>query len=513
MKRHLLFGVLFFAIIACPALAQTDIELSTDTLYFPDYYFGGGWCYPLGFSETLFVKNIGTTSVELGFSVSCDYWHIDTIGAYGDTIRFWGRFDHSHPPSFFSIDASPEYSIWTSPRFCGEGYYDPCGISLAPGDSLFFYLLFQPPFCPTEFCDTIRVSVHGRSGLTTDTEQLIWECCSWGCYFGDPPDTLTIDSVDATAGSERVFLRADRAAWMDCGDYHNVYRDTLPLFFMFHLDTTHDNHNKIGITDTRYFNDDFSDTLWPHYWESSKGVEDTLVNLFYVFTSVDTGSSASDGFTETCFPSQCVCEFDQPLYTHSVYGSRNWISIPNVDSRYRYASDLDSLGITQVKEWNVQYQVPVLVGASLPGFGWVLDGPLKIGHVYSVFGTHGVTPPIFSTNTPGWIPQCDSVFSLCYNPILGGRNIIMLPFRASIIENIHDRAMLETSIEDVGAVFAARLLRIDRWNGSAFIWEPIAEYIPFLDLWTANPHLRAGMPYRIWIDGTSGGFCFTWPIT
>ena len=503
-------GILLLLTVSFVA-AQANIELSTDTLFSLDTMGVSetrsiGWYY-----DTLCVKNIGTTSVELGFSVSCDHWHIDTVGFYGDTTRLWGRFDYSHPPSFVYIDSLPEYSIWTSPRYCGDGYYGSDGISLAPGDSLFLYLRFRTSRCPTAYRDTIRVSVHGRNGFTTDTEQLIWGC--WVCVSHcDPPDTLKIDSVDVTPGAERVFLSTDLDPWMMCFDYFNVYRDTVPLFYMSQLDTTPDNHNKIGTTDTRYFNDDFSDMLWPHYLDSSKGVGDTLVNLFYVFTSVDTGPSAPGGYEESCYPSPCVCEFDQPLYTHSVLGVQNWISIPNVDYRYQNASDLESLGINQVMEWNSEYQAPELVGAMLPGFGWVLDGPLKVGHVYNVFGTHGVTPNVFSTNTPGWIPQCDTVFDLCYNPTLGGRNIIMIPFRTSIIEGLIDRATLKVSIEEAGFAYGVRLLRIDRWNGTAFIWEPIADYNPILHEWSANPHLRSGVPYRIWIDSTSGTACFSWPI-
>jgi len=337
----------------------------------------------------------------------------------------------------------------------------------------------------------------------------------------DPPDTIKIISENCNTDEEYIEFKTDLGPTGYYGDFFNVYRDTLPLFFLTQLDTTDDNRNLIGRTVIRFFTDDFTgtaelpDTLWRHYWNSSKGVCDTLVNLFYTFTTVDTGASALDGFAESRFPSQCVCEYDQPIYTHATLGTQNWLSIPNYDENYELCSDLDGLGITQIKEWKSATQTSSLIGSYHPLFGWTLNNPLLIGHVYLVSGDYSDMSgdSTFQTYTPGTIPVSDSVYTLAFHPILGGRNVIMLPFRASIVENITDRASLETSIEDVGSVHSVSMTRIDIWNGSTFTWSMIANDHPVFG-WSANPHLRPGSVYRITISSSLGStVSFEWPIS
>jgi hypothetical protein len=336
----------------------------------------------------------------------------------------------------------------------------------------------------------------------------------------DPPDTIKIISENCNTDDEQIEFKTDLGPTGYYGDFFNVYRDTLPLFFLTQLDTTDDNRNLIGRTVIRFFTDDFTgtaelpDTLWRHYWNSSKGVCDTLVNLFYTFTTVDTGASAPDGFAESRFPSQCVCEYDQPIYAHATLGTRNWLSIPNYDENYEMCSDLEGLGVRKVMEWDPVTQIPLTVGDYLFPLGWVANNPLKIGHVYQVLGDYSTMSDssTFQTYTPGIIPALDTVYTLAYDPTLGGRNVIILPFRASIVENITDRASLETSVEDIGSAWSVALMKIDVWDGSAFIWNTISEYnIPFA-MWTTNPHLRPGNVYRIWITGT-GTVSFSWPIS
>ena len=164
----------------------------------------------------------------------------------------------------------------------------------------------------------------------------------------DPPDTVKIISKNCgtASGGQSVEFKTDLGPTGYYGDFFNVYRDTVPLFYMSQLDTTPENRNLIGRTVIRFFTDDFTgtaelpDTLWQHYWSSSKGVCDTLVNLFYTFTTVDTGASAPGGFAESSYPSWCLCEYDQPIYAHPTLGTRNWLSIPNVDDNYQMCSDL-----------------------------------------------------------------------------------------------------------------------------------------------------------------------------
>ena len=343
----------------------------------------------------------------------------------------------------------------------------------------------------------------------------------------DPPDTVKIISKNCGAGTppsgQNVEFKTDLGPTGYYGDFFNVYRDTVPLFYMSQLDTTPANRNLIGRTVIRFFTDDFTgtaelpDTLWQHYWGSSKGVCDTLVNLFYTFTTVDTGASAPGGFAESAYPSWCLCEYDQPIYAHATYGTRNFWSIPNFDDRFTMCSDLEDIGVRLIMEWNSNSQVFVPIGDYHPIFGWT-DGPLKVGHVYLVSGDYAAMDTrapeyeYFQTYTPGIIPQTDSTFTLAYDPTYGGRNVIMLPFKASIIEGITDRISLEASIEEAGIVYSIALKRIDIWDGTAFIWNSIADEHPIFG-WSGNPHLSPGKVYRIWLESTSGTVTFAWPVT
>ncbi|MCK5832165.1 hypothetical protein KAH81_00685 [bacterium] len=339
----------------------------------------------------------------------------------------------------------------------------------------------------------------------------------------DPPDTVKIISKNCTDGNEAVEFKTDLGPTGYYGDFFNVYRDTLPLFFMTQLDTTPANRNLIGRTVIRFFTDDFEgttelpDTLWQHYEGMSKGVCDTLINLFYAFTTVDTGASAPDGYSESSFPSWCMCEYDQSFYYHLTYGNTNFWSVPNADERFVNCSDLDPMGIRQIMEWDAVSQVPVVIAYKHSLFGWT-DAPLMVGHVYEVSGDYAAIDArddeyeYFQTYTPGIIPETDSVFTLAYSPIYGGRNIIMLPFKASIVEGITDRVTLEVSIEEAGSAHGIELKRIDVWNGSSFVWTQIA-YEHSLFGWSENPHLRPGKVYYIYLETTSGTVSFTWPIT
>mgnify|MGYP006288029115 CR=1 FL=1 len=339
----------------------------------------------------------------------------------------------------------------------------------------------------------------------------------------DPPDTVEIINKDCTDGSERVEFKATVAPSILGGDYYYVYRDTLPLFFKTQLDTTPANRNLIGKTDIRYFTDDFTgttelpDTLWNHYWDASKGVCDTLVNLYYTFTTVDVGASAPGGFAESPFPGNALCEYDQAMYSDPTLGGTNWISMPNVDEDYSTASDLAEYGATKISEWEPSSQILEDRGLYNVMFGiWVTDEPLQYGHCYVVFGTDDSISVnnIFQTYKPGFIPDNDKQDTLYFHPTYGGRNIIMLPMKAAIVEDVHDRATLEASIEDAGIGVSARLMRIDQWDCTGFIWNPIAQYNAMFGVWTANPHLKPGGVYRLWLDtgATPTAVDFVWPV-
>ncbi|GEM_PF-1891339 len=346
---------------------------------------------------------------------------------------------------------------------------------------------------------------------------------------GPPPPDFTgengIISKNCTPGTQNVEFKADLGPVGYYGDYFNVYRDTIPLFFMSQLRTAPATRNLIGMTETRFFTDDFRgsptlpDTLWQHYPSMSKGVCDTLVNLFYVFTTVDTGSSAPDGYSESYYPSVCLAEYDQPIYAHPTYGTTNYWSIPNYDTRFDFCDDLYAIGIRQVMEWDANSQVPVAVGIYNTTLSrWLPNGALKVGHVYQVSGNYAAMVArdedytYFQTYLPGHVPSTDTTFVMEYSSLYGGRNIIMLPFKTSIVEGITNRASLVTSIEEAGSMDGIELYRIDKWDGAAFIWNTIALKIT-PTLWNANPVLKAGRVYRIWLrTSTVPEAEFTWPV-
>jgi len=402
-----------------------------------------------------------------------------------------------------------EDTLW-----CVDGYFGHSGFladTVFPGDTVFLYLKITASIGLSKIDfpwenESLIIFVHSRKGSTIYTGPIILK---WNNYpFWMPtPESLQIANIDTI-----IHLQADHAASFYGGDFYRVYRDTIPIFYPAQLfgegiDTA---ARYIGTTSTWEFTDNFSDTLWHDYIDSSRGIDDTLANLFYTFVVVDTGPSAPGDYMMG-FPSVNVCEFDQPLHSDSIMGGRNWISIPCYDNRRTMASDLDSLGINSVMAWNPYAQVLEIVGLNYPGIGWVVDGSLQVGNVYYINCIHGYHPPIFTTNRPGIIPDYYSTQTLNFDETLGGRNIITIPFRAYIENDIHDRETLEESIFEASDGTAC-LTRIDRWNCDAFFWEYIAIRYPIYPSWLHNPHLRAGVPYRIWISSYLPSCSFVWPV-
>lgn len=391
-----------------------------------------------------------------------------------------------------------------------------------------------PVLTPVEATPVVRTLSDGGSfpvppvpgeAMDTDSRDIYIYVTLLAPEGPEPPDTVEIISKNCTPGAQNVEFKADLGPTGYYGDYFNVYRDTIPLFFMSQLRTAPATRNLIGRTLIRFFTDDFTgttelpDTLWQHYPGMSKGVCDTLVNLFYVFTTVDTGASAPDGYSESYHPSWCLAEYDQPVYSHPTYGTTNYWSIPNFDDRFRVCSDLHAIGIRQVMEWDPISQVPVLRGIySVPLARWLTNGPLYLGHVYQVSGNYTAIQArpteykYFQTYLPGYLSSTDSVFTMAYSLTYGGRNIIMLPFKASIVEGITNRATLVTSVQEAGVMSNIEMYRIDKWDGSAFIWTTIALKLS-PTLWNANPTLKAGKVYRIWLrSATTPSTTFTWPV-
>ena len=296
--------------------------------------------------------------------------------------------------------------------------------------------------------DSLRLSVYARSASEIDTVVIRQDLSFFSMWAPSSPDSVTIDSICSTPGNEKISFWINSVATFYGGDYYAVHRDTTALFCKPHMSP--DNllpHPTPGLS----FMDDFTDTLWNHYYGSSKGLDDASVNLFYTFTTVDTGASAPDGFAESPYSNVSLCEFDQAMEAYNVAGSVNLISIPCYDERYNVASDLEELGISSVQEWNTSAQTWRIIGSWHPSFGWISDNPLQVSHVYRVSGSNMSAFSLFTTRKPGIIPEIDTTYILCSNPIQGNRNIIMLPFKVCVIDNIHTCSDLAASVEAAGA--------------------------------------------------------------
>ncbi len=491
--------ILAITLAVAAVFAQPAIEVVPEILESDTMFLGTTHCYGHIF-DPIFIKNTGAIPVELGLSGCFDYRHLDTIGHYGDTVLVSAHFcDSSGFPWWCG---APFDIVAAEPRFWSDGYYGPLGITLFPGDSVFLMFTVSAHYCRFyPFSDTVRISIYGRNGAEIDTTIVKREIFFMGYGGPAPPDSVGIDSICATPGSEKVFISiCGFEPWMLCADFFHVYRDTVALLFGSQLDS-----NRLiperGYTST--FVDSFIDTFWCDYFDSSKGICDTLVNLFYALTSIDTGSSSPDGFSESPVPSWCFCEYDQALGTSSPYGAQNLISIPCLHEEYRNASDLEALGVCQVLEWEPFGQSWTTVGYKLDPLGWIVDGPLQVSHVYYITGTHGVTPELFSTYEPGIIPSTDSVFTINSN-VFGERNIIMLPFKTALIEDIHDAITLAASIEAAGG----SLYLVKAWDNTSQTWVTVGYKHPIYG-WIINLHIRPGMPYQIWVNTSSP---INWPI-
>lgn len=210
-----------------------------------------------------------------------------------------------------------------------------------------------------------------------------------GTMFGQ---MLSIDSIDAAIGDEAVFLNTG-AEPSDVGaDFFNVYRDTFPIFFSTQVGPSNLLPDRAYAAD---YTDDFDDSFWPGYVGSSKGIGDTLVNLFYVVNAVDTAG-------EFMSLSNCAAEFDQGMKSSPTAGSVNFISIPTYDERWSNASDLSALGVTTVQEWHAVTQTWLTVGVEVVSGVWSPDDPLQLSHVYRVSGADIPSETIFTTFNPGF---------------------------------------------------------------------------------------------------------------
>ncbi|HDR91340.1 MAG TPA: hypothetical protein ENN75_03720 [candidate division Zixibacteria bacterium] len=313
-----------------------------------------------------------------------------------------------------------------------------------------------------------------------------------GSMFGQ---MLSIDSIDATIGEEKIFLNTGAEPWELDADFFNVYRDTAPIFYWTQIDSDKLLPNRAFTAD---YTDDFDDPFWPDYVGSSKGIGDTLVNLFYVVSAVD---SLEPSFRL----SNCAGEYDQGMKSSSTAGSVNFISIPTYDERWTNASDLSEFGVSTVQEWHAVTQTWLTVGVEVVSGVWSPDDPLQLSHVYRVSGADIPSETIFTTSTPGIVPSTDTTYSLHSDNVFGNQNVIMLPFQTAYIDGIDDCASLEASIVATGA---DEILSVERWNSATKTWELVGSKLP-VGVWSPNGELRPGLPYRIRLESTSP---VNWPL-
>ncbi len=319
-----------------------------------------------------------------------------------------------------------------------------------------------------------------------------------------PPESVVITQVNCEVGSEQVRFKANAAPFYYGADWYHIYRDTVCIFYITQCDSSILLPDR---TTSLYFNDNFVDTLWPDYWSSSKGVCDTLVNLFYVFTSVDSGPTAPGGYAESAYPSWPLCEYDQGLKSDPVSGSNNIISIPCYDDDVLISSDLAVWGASVVQEWNPSTQTWSTIGSELFPGTWVPDGNVLVSHSYKISGTNIASEDLFSTFEPGIVPEEDTSYSLYSNDIAGDRNIVMIPFKVAYIDGINDCETLDASITATGAT---EINKVERWNNASMTWSVIGSKLPFG--WVPNGRVRPGLPYRIWVT-TPTSSPVTWPIS
>lgn len=494
IKLALLFLIVSTILLAQPSIVVVPEELDEDCYYFDETIYHG---QP---EEPIYIKNTGTETVELGLSAEWAFRVVDSVDADQDTVRMWGYFSDTlaYPPLGDTMDY-----ILETPRFSSDGFYGSAGLSLAPGDSAFLsYKIIMHYLHTWPYDDTSKVFVYARNGEEMDTAQLLKKICLIGCCGPPAPESLIIDSITTTTGSEQISFKASAAPFYYNADWFHVYRDTTALFYSTQLDSS-------KLLPERFYSmayvDSFSDTLWEGYWMSSKGILDTLVNLFYVSTWVDSGPTAPGGYAESSYPSWCVCEYDQSLYSHPIAGSVNLISIPCYDERYTTASDLGEFGISSVAEWSPITQTWSMRGSEVfPGV-WSPDESLQVSHVYRVNGTEMDTFQLFSTFKPGIIPDTDTSYVLHSHYLLGGRNIIMLPFKVAYIDNIVLCSDLENSLIAAGV---DELYRVERWNSRTQTWSVVGQKVVWG--WIVDGRLRPGLPYRISISTPTPIY---WPLS
>ncbi len=266
---------------------------------------------------------------------------------------------------------------------------------------------------------------------------------------------------------------------------YNIYRDTLPMFYREHYDST---HNLIGHTTTRYFDDFFSDPLW--YLIGSRGVCDPAINYYYIVTSLD--SLGGGVWTESQRPSNCAGEFDFRLYE-----GINWISYAldiGVSDAGVFADRIP--GAKRLDTWDNTAQVWRIIArwSVFPPPGqWDSYDTVAVSYPYRVF-IPSLEDTIFTLAIPGLVPVEDPHFWL-----KRGYNFVTLPFRQQRSSGIVTGADLGA---DIGRPPADRIVT---WDAENKVLRIVARWSVFPPPggWESGPghwgeHVRPGYPYMVY---------------
>ncbi len=220
---------------------------------------------------------------------------------------------------------------------------------------------------------------------------------------------LVILTTVSDPGEEYVRLKAQATPTTWGGDFYRCYREgQWPLYYSDDLDPA---SNLIGRTTGIAFFDYFTDPYWSAF--GSMGVADPDVNYYYVYETVDSNIATGE-LTNSPYPSNCVCEYDQDVLNRAGAG-RNVLAYTNEHTFETPGSSVGLQicqtvpGVNRMYKWNYTSQSWVSVTTYIPGLGYFEVAPgaasLDLGDVFMLDMQTGASDQLLSTFAPGYIPD------------------------------------------------------------------------------------------------------------
>jgi len=324
-----------------------------------------------------------------------------------------------------------------------------------------------------------------------------------------PPSPIEILEAVNTTSDHHITIKAPALPSEYGGDRYNVYRQkTWPMFYAADLSGT---TNLVGHTAILWFYDFFTDP----YAGGLYGVGDTAVNYYYVMTTIDSNTT-THALTESPYPSNCVCEFDQ-LCKKSTLGFRNVLTYP-CDHRYRTARAIGAVitGATAISKWSVTSQVWSSIATRTGTGTWIkpptANDSLYPGDVFAVnFSLTGIDNTMFSTNLPGSIAEDKSIMFRKYTWLPYAWNWIMVPMKFTYLikptyaptGNLYVRHLAEEIGSDI-------TYEIRTWNRNTQTMVTAARYVTATHVWTGTTICRPGMAIAV---GVRADATEPWPPT